>query len=218
MSLPGTEIRVTVTEESLAGQEHQPPGVPGEALVVPDGQTEQVWTEDPLVAPGLSNLVPEVSFPDPEQSLVFPQPSRVSPEQSLAGQVPERSPLVPELSVTNPEQTLLPPELSPEGPENSAANPEQSEFPTGKPVIPWQPTSPPVHQWTWMTSPLRPNLTPPKSSLAPRLSLSQSAPASTLASQQYPKPTPAQTQAPLGAGRTGSKNRLLVSNAELPLH
>lgn len=236
----GSEGRITVTEESLAGQEDSRTApeetlvVPGlsttvqeQSLVIPklsstgqdrshasQGQSREV-PEQPLVVPGLStfNFQPEISFTDQEESLVFPEPSQIGPEQSLVGQGQSRKP---------PEQSLVVPELSPEGPEQSATNPEKS---TGEPVIPFQPTSPPVHHWTWITSGLRPNLSLPKSTLVPEFheaTSSQSVPASTLAPQQYLKTTSAQPQAPLSAGRTGTKNRLVVSNlrimkVELPL-
>ncbi|KAB5540073.1 hypothetical protein PHYPO_G00097170 [Pangasianodon hypophthalmus] len=242
-SLTGSDGRVTVTEESLAGQERsraapeETLAVPGlsttvkeQSLVIPElspagpdrshpgqGQSRE-GPEQPLVVPGLSTLVPEISFTDPEQSLVIPEPSHVGPEKSL---------VVPGLSFSDPEQSLVVPEVTPGGPEQSAANPERSHIPTGDPGIPFQPTSPPVHQWTWITSSLRPNLSLPKSTLAPQLfresTSSQSVPASTLAPQlsneatssrflpastlapqQYPKTTSAQPQAPLSAGRTAT--------------
>lgn len=217
--LTGLEGHVTVTEESTAGQERLSAALE-ERLVVPGSSTEvqeqslvilelsptgpdrshanqgrsrtQDVSEQPLVFPGLSTFAPEISFTDPEQSLFFPEPSYVSPELSLAGQ--GQSHRLPELSHVVPEQ--------------SAANPERSQIPTGEPGIPFQPTSPPVHQWTWITSSLRPNLLPPKSTLTPPLfrevTLSQSVPASTLASQQYPKTVSAQPQAPPSSGSTGT--------------
>ncbi|KAF4071086.1 hypothetical protein AMELA_G00281080 [Ameiurus melas] len=159
-----------------------------------------------------------MSFTDLELSLVFPEPSHVGPEQSPAAQgqsrtlpeqtlvVPGLSTFVPEILFTDPEQPLIVPELSPGRPEQPAANPERSEIPTDAPVIPFQPTSPPVHESTWITSPLRPNLSLPKSTLAPPLfreaTSSQSVPASTLAPQPYPKTTSARP--PLSAGSTAT--------------
>lgn len=232
-SLTGSKGRITVTEEWLAGQERSR-AAPEETLVVPglsttvqehpelspagpdgshagQGQSREV-PQRPLVVPGRSNSLPEISFTDPELSLVFPEPSHVGPEQSPAAQgqsrtlpeqtlvVPGLSTLVPEISFTDPEQPLIVAELSPGGP-------ERSEIPTDAPVIPFQPTSPPVHESTWITSPLRRNLSLPKSTLAPPLfreaTSSQSVPASTLAPQPYPKTTSARP--PLSAGSTGTE-------------
>ncbi|XP_053345364.1 matrilin-3a isoform X6 [Clarias gariepinus] len=203
---------VEVEEESLAGQETLQV-VPAlsttvQSFVIPElppasldrshakeGQSREV-PEQPLVVPGLSSPGPEISFTDSSQE---------GPEQSLAGQgqsrkLPEQSLVLSGLSVTNPEQTLLVPERLPEHPEQSA---EHLQIPTGNPVTPFQPTSPPAHQWTWITSALRPNLSLTKSTLAPQLfreaTSSQSVPASTLAPQLYPKTTSA-----LSSGRTAT--------------
>lgn len=192
-SLVITEISPEGPDRSHAGQ----------------GQSREA-PEQSIVVPGLSNLVPEISLTNTEESLVFPEPSHVGPEQSHAGQeqsrtLPEQSLILPELTFTNPEQSLF----HPEGPEQSSANPDRSQIPNGEPVMPFHPTSPPVHQWTWITSASQPNLSMPKSTLAPQLfpeaTSSQSVPAYTLAPQLYAKTTPAQPQAPLSAGRTGTQ-------------
>lgn len=158
--------------------------------------------EQSTVVPGLSNLVPEISLTNTEESLVFPEPSHAGQEQSRT--LPEQSLILPELTFTNPEQSLF----HPEGPEQSSANPDRSQIPKGEPVMPFHPTSP-AHQWTWITSVSQPNLSMPKSTLAPQLfpeaASSQSVPVYTLAPQLYAKTTPAQPQAPLSAGRTGTQ-------------
>lgn len=218
----GSEGRVEVTGESRSGQEEtlsntveQSPVIPELSPEGPDRphagkiQSPEVQ-EQPLVVPGLSNLVPKNVLKNPEDSLVFPEPSHVGPEQSLVGQKksrthPEKSLRIPGLSFTNPEQSLVDPKLSPEGPDHPSANPDQSQILKVVPVMPFHPTSPPVHQWTWITSALQPNLSMPKSTLAPQLfheaTSSQPVPTFSLAPQLYANTTSAQ---PFRAGRTGT--------------
>ncbi|TSR99428.1 Matrilin-3 [Bagarius yarrelli] len=206
----GSEGRVVVTEASRAGQEGSREAPEAslsttvqQSLVIvesykgPDRShaSQERSTEVPeqaLVIPGLSNLVPEIPLTNPE----VPEPSHEGQEQSLSGQGQSHK-------LTEQSQVLL--ELPPEGPEQSSANPNQSQ---SEPVIPYHPTSPPVSQWTWITSPPQTNYSLPKSTLAPQIfseaTSSQSVPAVTLAPQLYAKTTPAQPQAPVSAGRTAT--------------